>query len=491
MPLWTTNERLPFHAVPDSPRSDAHWDDDDIQHSPRPASTRYPPSTLPFFFRFPWWTTSPKPRPRTSSVMMTLRPRSACKLLLVFIASSILLGLALFEPHIEIAFYSRQWVGNEITPTVPLGGCFEPERVSPEYNMTRHIYGPKTTEVHSGLPMRFGMDCYEFAGTIESPAPPPLRPWSELYGHGDAGPAEYEDDVLPKEERTHFHSYWRVDLAPFGERQEQMLKSFFATQNTHRSLFILWSNGQLTPNPILQRYLDRFPQAFELRVANVTALAAGTALEGSSLLDVNDGKAWIDGDLVRLLVVWRYGGVWVDMDSLLTRNLEPLLEHEFVTQWDCYDKPYLALNGALLHFHKRSPYLCEAFHVMASSRPPRKDSTDWGALLYLKLWRRLVTGGIPPFKILPFCFSDGRACRLDNRIPDPFEPDGSAAGSGNKWWAVGTRVGEAGGLESVLEKVFAVHLHNQWEKEFPKGGWVERLLLNKYERVLGDGNAEL
>lgn len=423
--------------------------------------------------------------------MMTLRPRTACKFLLIFVALSILLGLALFEPHIEIAFYSRQWVSNEITPVVPLGGCFEPGRVSPEYNVTRHIYGPKTTEVQAGLPMRFGMDCYEFAGTIESPVPPPLLPWSELYGHGDAGLAEYgDDDVLRKEDRTHFHTYWRVDLAPFGGRQAQMLKSFFATQNTRTSLLVLWSNGNLAPNPILQRYLDRFPDAFELRVANVTTLAAGTALEGSSLLDVNDGKAWIDGDLVRLLVVWRYGGVWVDMDSLLTRSLEPLLEHEFVTQWDCYDKPYLALNGALLHFHRRSPYLCEAFHTMASSPPPRKDSTDWGALLYLKLWRRLVAGGIPPFKILPFCFSDGRACRLDNRIPDPFEPDGSAAGSGSKWWAVGTKVGEAGGLGSVLGKVFAVHLHNQWEKEFPKGGWVERLLLNKYERVLSDGNAD-
>jgi hypothetical protein len=26
----------------------------------------------------------------------------------------------------------------------------------------------------------------------------------------------------------------------------------------------------------------------------------------------------------------------VDMDTLLTRDLTPLLEHEFVTQWDCY-----------------------------------------------------------------------------------------------------------------------------------------------------------
>jgi hypothetical protein len=36
--------------------------------------------------------------------------------------------------------------------------------------------------------------------------------------------------------------------------------------------------------------------------------------------------------------------------------------------------------------------------------------------------------------------------------------------------------------------VFAVHLHNQWEKNFPPGGWVERLLLRRYEKKLaGDG----
>jgi len=45
-------------------------------------------------------------------------------------------------------------------------------------------------------------------------------------------------------------------------------------------------------------------------------------------------------------------------------------------------------------------------------------------------------------------------------------------------------VAEGGGLDQVLQKVFAVHLHNQWDKEFPKGGWVERLLLRRYDRVL-------
>ncbi|KAH7887058.1 glycosyltransferase family 32 protein [Phlebopus sp. FC_14] len=400
----------------------------------------------------------------SSNTCFCIRPRTCftlLKILVPLLAASLLLGLVFYEPHIELSFYSREWIQSEIMPIKPLSGCFHPERVSPSYNVSKYVYGPKNTEVHAGVPMRFDMDCYDFAATIK----PPARLESP--------------EFAPPDDRTQYHTYWRVDLAPFGERQELMLKSFFATQNVDNSRLIMWSNGDLSGNQILQKYLRRFRHSFELRVADIATLAQGTPLEGSSLLAINDKKAWVDGDLVRLLVVWTLGGVWIDMDSLLTRDLAPLLEHEFVTQWDCYDKPYLALNGALMHFHKHSPYLCEAFHIMATSKPPRPDSTDWGAVLYLKLWRRLLAAEIPPFKILPFCFSDARACRLDNRLPDPFVPD-----KPSRKWTMGLGVEEGGALDKTLGKIFSLHLHNQWEKEFPEGGWVQRLLLNKYEQRL-------
>lgn len=78
-----------------------------------------------------------------------------------------------------------------------------------------------------------------------------------------------------------------------------------------------------------------------------------------------------------------------------------------------------------MHFHKASPYLCEMLYIMAHDPPPRAASTDWGSLMYQKLWRRLVHAGHKPFKILPFCFTDGQTCRLDNRLPDPFGADPS------------------------------------------------------------------
>ncbi|KAF4618634.1 hypothetical protein D9613_010101 [Agrocybe pediades] len=405
-----------------------------------------------------------------SSSRFTIKPRTIFTILKYALPTSLLLlllGLYLYEPHIEITFYDKNWVYKEIKPVPPLSNCFDETHVSPAYNVTSFVYGPKKTGVEAGMSMRMGLDCYNFAGTIKQEHRASRSP-------------------LPAEERTQYHTYWRNDLAPFGPRQEWMLKSFFATQDIATSRLILWSNGDLSSNQILRSYLQHYPDAFALKIVNIPELARGTELAGSDLLKSKDAKAWIDGDLIRLLLLWNYGGVWVDMDSLLTRDLDPLLEHEFVTQWDCYDKLYLPLNGALMRFRKHSPYLCEAFHVMVTSPPPRSGSTDWGALLYLKLWRRLVAASIPPFKILPFCFSDGRSCRLDNRLPDPFKPDNK-----DGKWTMGLGLEEGGALDQTLQKVFGVHLHNQWEKPYPTNGWVERLLLRRYDEKLHARQGEL
>jgi hypothetical protein len=225
----------------------------------------------------------------------------------------------LYEIKIEIFFYSKGWIDRQVHALEPLSGCFEPGRIPPEYNMTQAL-GPKKTEVQAGLPLRMGLDCYDLAGSIRLDTQP------------------------PSSERIYYHSYWRSDLAIFGERQEWFLKSFFATQDLNHSTLILWSNGDLRPNKYLDTWLRRYPASFELRIVDIPQLATGTALEGSPYLNRHDPLAWVDGDLVRLLVVWNFGGAWVDMDSLLTRDIYPLLEHEFFIQWDCYGESYKSLN---------------------------------------------------------------------------------------------------------------------------------------------------
>jgi Glycosyltransferase sugar-binding region containing DXD motif len=229
-----------------------------------------------------------------------------------------------WEVHIEIMFYARSWVRQEVLPIEPLAGCFSEEHIRADgslYNLTK-ARAPKQYEVHAGVEMRLGMDCYDFAGTI----PPP---------HVASRPSS----PLPAAQRTNFHTYWRADLIPFGERQEWMLRSFFATQDLMSSRLILWTNGlSLASHPRVMGYLRMHSGAFEVRLVDVVGLAKGTPLEDSPRLHSSDSKAWVDGDLLRLLVIWVHGGVWVDMDSLLTRDLKPLLEHEFVSEWDCYSE---------------------------------------------------------------------------------------------------------------------------------------------------------
>ncbi|PPQ78606.1 hypothetical protein CVT25_010570 [Psilocybe cyanescens] len=448
-------ERLPMYASSaSSSRKRSSLSSPSLPSPSSPTSSTLPSVSSTIYHRSRNGTTkSPRCLVTPGTVVTVLKFALPATIFLLF------LGFYLYEPHIELAFYDRTWVHKEIDPVVPLSNCFD--HVSPSYNVSEYVYGVKKTEVQAGMPMRMGLDCYNFAGTIKEQS------------------RTHPITHIPAEARTQFHTYWRNDLAPFGPRQEWMLKSFFATQDVDSSRLVLWSNGELGPNEILQNYLRRFPDSFALKVVDIPALAKGTELEGSDLLTRKDAKAWVDGDLIRLLLLWNFGGVWVDMDSLLTRDVGPLLEHEFVTQWDCYDKIYLPLNGALMRFRKHSPYLCEAFHVMITSSPPRSGSTDWGALLYLKLWRRLLSASVPPFKVLPFCFSDGRSCRLDNRLPDPFIAD-SKTGK----WTMGLGLEEGGGLDQALQKVFGVHLHNQWEKPYPSNGWVERLLLKRYDEKL-------
>jgi len=149
-----------------------------------------------------------------------------------------------------------------------------------------------------------------------------------------------------------------------------------------------------------------------------------------------------------------------------------------------------------MHFRKASPYLCEAFHIMASSPLPKPNTFTWGAHLYEKLHRRLIAGRQRPFTVLPWCFADPRNCDEDIQFPDPFLPDPESWG-GRRWDGRG-EVGKSGRelLEEKVGWVWTVHLHNQWRKDFPVGGWMERLLeglkgqleeIERYVRVVRSG----
>ncbi|KAM0748802.1 hypothetical protein T439DRAFT_315911 [Meredithblackwellia eburnea MCA 4105] len=410
-------------------------------------------SRKPSLLGWPGDSTKHDKRSRRSKTTFKVTPYSIFNYLVGFAAFCAFYFYWYYELHIEIQVYSKGWIKTAVLATPPPSStCFDPARIEQSlYNKTL-ASAPAFVDVHAGMRMATGMDCFNFAATLpESPTP---------------------EMVLPK--HTIFHAYWRADLLPLSRRQVSLLHSLLAMQDRESTSVILWTNADVTKHlrdsPLLTEIHKLYgPDRFEVREINKKLLAIGTPLEGSPYLDLADRRAWIDGDLVRILVLWEKGGIWVDMDTIMTgRDMRVLGESEWVTQWDCYDKVYQPLNGAMMHFYQHSPYLCEMMHVMSTSKPPRKGTTDWGSHLYHKVWRSLVAAKVTPFKILPYCFTDGHSCRLDNRLPNPF------ASRDYTWGA-----GRGAELRKKVESVWAVHLHNQWDKQFPKKGWVRTLILEK------------
>ncbi|MBW0552662.1 hypothetical protein O181_092377 [Austropuccinia psidii MF-1] len=412
---------------------------------------------------------------------------------LKFVGFFLLVGLLTFflsiETHIEIAFYRKSWISSLLPadPAPVSDTCFSASFVdepfspnnlsfplSPLYNLSLGSLGlqPKVLSLSPGFNLPHHDDCYRFAASLPSK---PIRSMSSSL--------DFDSHVF-------FHLYWRSDLAPLKQRQIVTLKSLLATQdfsllpstNSPRSQLIIWTNWSkrsLEDNLLLKPLLFKFKDRLSLRTLNIDSLTKNTPLDHHPILEnIFDKRAWLDGDLVRVLVLWNLGGYWIDMDNLVLRDLAVLGEHEWVVMWDCYDKPYEPLNGHMMHFLKQSPYLCEMMHLMSIEPKPRPASTDWGQHLYYRLYRSLISSNITPFKVLPFCLTDGRSCTLKDRVPDPFA---SIDQEKNRWKLNSIKSKQ---LQNRLKGIFSIHLHNQWHKEFPKDGWIYRFYINQWEKQL-------
>jgi hypothetical protein len=225
-----------------------------------------------------------------------------------------------YELHIEIQVFSRGWIRKAILPVPPLSStCFNPSSIAASSYNSSLALAPSHVELHAGMAMNLGSDCFNFASII------PRSPLPSM--------------TLPH--HTVFHTYWRDDLLPLGDRQISLFDSLLAMQDRESTSIILWTNSHTTAHlkthPKLSILLARYGRRFTVETVDKTALARGTPMEGNRLLEIADTKAWLDGDLVRVLVLWARGGIWVDMDTIMTgRDMRVLGEAEWVTQWDCY-----------------------------------------------------------------------------------------------------------------------------------------------------------
>jgi hypothetical protein len=181
-------------------------------------------------------------------------------------------------------------------------------------------------------------------------------------------------------ERVVFHSFW--GNLPTQDQTAWLIISFLATQDLEFSELWIWSPPGLDVANDTLMLPFRGVNSVHFKVWDVQRESAGTALAARPDIAqaAHDSRYWLDTDLLRILALGKYGGVYVDMDVLLLRNLGPLLGDEWVYQWGlhCTDA-----NGAVMRLHAKSK-LFERLLTQLMLTPPVSGSTDWGRGLYTK-----------------------------------------------------------------------------------------------------------
>ena len=128
-----------------------------------------------------------------------------------------------------------------------------------------------------------------------------------------------------------------------------------------------------------------------------------------------EGEHWYshETDLLRLLILYKFGGIYLDIDMIIVRELYELPAN--ILGWESASN----LNGAFLKFQKHHPYLRAC--IKQFSEHYSQAWSDNGPLLLSRIWRKwsaanpnndVITVGKTAFymffyrKIQAQCFED-------------------------------------------------------------------------------------
>ena len=192
-----------------------------------------------------------------------------------------------------------------------------------------------------------------------------------------------------------FHMYWKPDtVAGFHAVHAAVVESWLASQ-PEEAVLVFWVPVPQAPPSVLLPLVRAFPSRLRIRALDIVWEARGSPIEGSFMLRLTDKHSWIDGDFARLVLLWRYGGFYMDVDVLMLRDATPLLATEFYTEFACWG----GANGAVLRLFAGGPTATGLLSLAAAS-PPKRASWMFGPLLLERFRdahaRAPGGGGAPP-----------------------------------------------------------------------------------------------
>jgi len=189
-----------------------------------------------------------------------------------------------------------------------------------------------------------------------------------------------DEDFKYPHERVKFHVYTEIKTA----KELMVIKSYLATQNLDKTEMIVWSDYDISNNKLIQPYKDMVT----FKVYNPEEEAVGTPLEGDQKLSTKDRKYYLQSDLARILLLYKYGGVWCDMDVILLRDFKPILDQEYMYMWGSeVDFSNQGACATVLSGKGKSKFMTELLQELLNT-PPSPETTCWGKDMFAKLYRR-------------------------------------------------------------------------------------------------------
>lgn len=206
-----------------------------------------------------------------------------------------------------------------------------------------------------------------------------------------------EEDYEYPEEQVNFHIYTEIKT----EKELMVIKSYLATQNLEKCKLTVWSDYSIEDNPLIQPYKEHL----NLKVWDPVNEAIGTPLEGRyDLLLAKDHKHYLQSDLLRILVLNKYGGIWVDMDIIILRDFLPLMDQEYMYMWGSEtDFATMGACATVLSLQKNSEFSNKLIEQLKIT-PPIPATCCWGKDMFAPLYRKYQ------YPILPSTFFNTEWC---------------------------------------------------------------------------------
>ena len=177
----------------------------------------------------------------------------------------------------------------------------------------------------------------------------------------------------------HYHTFWKP-IEGKGHHNRVMklnILSFLATQDLKHAKLIIWSVKRLEVESELRNEFQKYVNTnlLEFKALDYEMLCSNGIflLRKDECRNMNHGNNILLSDFVRFLVLYNYGGIYVDGDVIFLRDMKPLWTKNFLYRWSFLHSYNTAVMG-IQEFH--SEFIEKIYEIIIVEASNTKSLVD-------------------------------------------------------------------------------------------------------------------